>query len=143
MHHCCGQAGYRDSISAGKEAALQDGFDAGFVDTGAPRGRELGVLRGLAVALLHQAPKPASELDHTQAQTRVREIVGKLAAVRFADLVPPNEADSDDPFCATNGSACTNEVKRQSPSAYDLRTLRTQLETLLLEAGLNISLHID
>ena len=139
MHHCRGQAGYRDGISAGKEAALQEGFDSGFADTGAPHGRELGVLRGLAVALLHKAPKPASELDHTQAQTRVREIVGKLAAVRFADLVLPNEADSD----ATNGSGCVNEVKRQSPSTYDLCTLRTQLETLLLEAGLNISLHLN
>ena len=72
--------------------------------------------------------------------------MGKLAAVRFADLVPPNEADSDDPLCATNGagSGCANEVKGlKSPSTDDLRTLRTQLETLLLEAGLSIALHLD
>ena len=145
IHHCCGQAGYRDGISAGKEAALQEGFDAGFADTGAPRGRELGVLRGLAAALLHLTPRPASELGQAQAQERIREIVGKLSAVRFADLVPPNESDSDDPFCATNGTGggCANEVKGQSPSTDDLRTLRTQLETLLLEAGLSIALQLD
>ena len=143
----CGQAGYRDGISAGKEAALQEGFDAGFADTGAPRGREIGVLRGLAAALLHQTPRPASEQGQAHAQKRIREIVGKLAAVRFADLVPPNQSNSDNLVCATNGSGCANEAKGQShgqsQSTDDLRTLRTQLETLLLEAGLNISLHLD
>ena len=74
-----------------------------------------------------------------QAQERVREIVGKLAAVRFADLVPPNQSNSDDPVCATNGSACANEPS----SMDDLCLLRTQLEMLLLETGLNISLHLD
>jgi hypothetical protein len=149
VHHRCGQAGYRDGISAGKEAALQEGFDAGFTDTGAPRGRELGILRGLAAALLHLSSRPAAELGQVQAQARVREIVGKLAAVRFADLVLPNEeatalheADPD-ALCATNGSGSANEVKGQCPSTDDLRTLRTQLETLLLEAGLNISLDLN
>jgi hypothetical protein len=35
------------------------------------------------------------ELDQAQAQARVREIMGKLAAVRFADLVLPNEVDRE------------------------------------------------
>ncbi|KAH9032821.1 hypothetical protein EDB84DRAFT_1243530, partial [Lactarius hengduanensis] len=74
-------AGYRDGISSGKEAALQEGFDAGFARTGAPRGRELGVLRGLAAALLLHLSR-SSPAAHP-AQTRVREIVDKLAAVRF------------------------------------------------------------
>ena len=144
------QAGYRDGISAGKETALQEGFDAGFAHTGAPRGRELGVLRGLAAALLlHLTPGPAAELGQRQAQAQVREIVGKLAAVRFEDLVPPNEeastlheADSN-ALCATDGSGSANDVQGERPSTKDLRTLRTQLETLLLEAGLNISLDLD
>ena len=144
------QAGYRDGISAGKEAALQEGFDAGFAHIGAPRGRELGVLRGLAAALLlHLTPGPAAELGQTQAQAQVREIVSKLAAVRFEDLIPPNEeasalheADSN-ALCATNGSGSANETQGPSPSTKDLRALRTQLETLLLEAGLKISLDLD
>jgi hypothetical protein len=149
VHRRCGQAGYRDGISAGKEAALQEGFDAGFADTGAPRGRELGILRGLAAALLHLSPRPADEPGQTQTQARIREIVGKLAAVGFADLVPPNEEATalheagPDALCATNGSGSSNDVKGQSLSTDDLRALRTQLETLLLEAGLNIALDLD
>ena len=69
--------------------------------------------------------------------------MGKLAAVRFADLVPPNHSDSDDPFYATNGSGCANEVKGQSPTTDDYRMPGTLLETLLLEAGLSIALHLD
>ena len=145
--NCREQAGYRDGISAGKEAALQEGFDAGFAHMGAPRGRELGVLRGLAAALLLHLTRPslgsAAELAQTQAPARVREIVNKLAAVRFADLVPPDEAtalhEADaDALCGASGTGSANEVQRQSPPTDDLRTLRTQLETLLLEAGLNV-----
>jgi hypothetical protein len=87
-----------------------------------------------------------------QAQAQVREVVAKLAAVRFADLVQTNEetsalheADADALCSTTNGSGSTNgvEVQGESPSTNDLRTLRTQLETLLLEAGLNITLDLD
>ena len=107
--------------------------------TGAPRGRELGVLRGLAVALLH--------LTRRQTQAQVREVVSKLAAVRFADLVQANEdasvlheADTDALCSMTNGSGSTNG---ESLSTNGLGTLYTQLKTLLLEAGLNISLDLD
>lgn len=75
------QAGYRGGISAGKEAAQQEGFDMGFADTGTPRGRELGVLRGLAAAHLHLSPRPAAELGQTQVQAHVREIVEACSCV--------------------------------------------------------------
>ncbi len=149
MRHRRVQAGYRDGISAGKEAALQEGFDAGFARTGAPRGRELGVLRGLAAALLlrltRSSPGPAAELAQTQA--RVREIVDKLAAMRFADLVPRDEeatahADAH-ALCGAIGSGShANVVQGQSSSTDDLRMLRAELETLLLEAGLNVPLNL-
>ncbi|KAH9016646.1 hypothetical protein EDB83DRAFT_2321136 [Lactarius deliciosus] len=45
-------AGYRDGISSGKEVALQEGVDVAFARNGAPRGREPGVLQGVATALL-------------------------------------------------------------------------------------------
>ncbi|KAH9054026.1 hypothetical protein EDB83DRAFT_2207879, partial [Lactarius deliciosus] len=73
-------AGYRNGISSDK-APLQEGFDVGFARIGAPCGRELGVIRGLAAALLlhlfHSSPAAQP------AQTRAREIVDKLAAVYF------------------------------------------------------------
>ncbi|KAH9959784.1 hypothetical protein BC827DRAFT_1268552 [Russula dissimulans] len=114
-------AGYRDGITEGKEAALQEGFDAGFAQAGAPRGRELGLLRGLAGALLlhltraaaaatatavhpsaaerssASAAPAAHTAPHVRAHVRaVREIVDALATVRFADIAPsppPEEAE--------------------------------------------------
>jgi hypothetical protein len=98
-------AGYREGITAGKEGALQEGFDTGFAQTGGPLGRELGLLRGVASALLfhlsrtrtrtrtrtqheHEEPRPESEPE-SGASVNVREIVDALAAVRVADIAPP------------------------------------------------------
>ncbi|KAH8981868.1 hypothetical protein EDB92DRAFT_1952762 [Lactarius akahatsu] len=132
-------AGYRDGISSGKEAALQEGFDAGFARTGAPRGRELGVLRGLAAALLLYLSRssPAAQ----PAQTRVREIVDKLAAVHFRpdeEATALHKADADAQYGADEAQG-----QGQSPPVDDLRALRTQLESALLEVGLNVPLGVD
>ncbi|KAH9057512.1 hypothetical protein EDB87DRAFT_1578708 [Lactarius vividus] len=129
-------AGYRDGISSGKEAALQEGFDAGFARTGAPRGRELGVLRGLATALLlhlSRASSPAAQ----PAQTRVQEIVEKLAAVRFR---PDEEATA---LHRAGADEVQGQGQGQGPPADDLGALRAQLESVLLEAGLNVPLGLD
>ncbi|KAN0118642.1 hypothetical protein V8E52_005065 [Russula decolorans] len=96
-------AGYREGITAGKEGALQEGFDTGFAQTGGPLGRELGLLRGVASALLlhlsqtrtrtkheDEEPHPESESkSESGASANVQEIVDALAAVRFADIAPP------------------------------------------------------
>ncbi|TFY82846.1 hypothetical protein EWM64_g1168 [Hericium alpestre] len=81
-------SGYREGITAGKEEALQEGFDAGFAEVGVPLGQELGLLRGLASALqsfLASMP-PTPELEAQLAETR--EIAEKLAEVRFSDIAP-------------------------------------------------------
>ncbi|KAF7345106.1 Yae1-N domain-containing protein [Mycena venus] len=44
--------GYREGITAGKESALQEGFDTGFAGVGAPLGRDIGFLRGMSSALV-------------------------------------------------------------------------------------------
>jgi Essential protein Yae1, N terminal len=96
------QAGYREGITAGKEGALQEGFDTGFAQTGGPVGRELGLLRGAASALLlhlsrsrsRSRTRPRTQTQHDESESSgaasadVREIVDALAAVRFADIVP-------------------------------------------------------
>lgn len=110
------QAGYRDGITAGKEGALQEGFDAGFAQAGAPRGHELGLLRGLASALLlHLSRTQIQTQAQTQTQTHtekqgqeqakakaaaavhvLREIVDALAVVRFTDIAPPPPREEAD-----------------------------------------------
>ncbi|KAI0712235.1 hypothetical protein C8Q76DRAFT_768941 [Earliella scabrosa] len=81
-------AGYREGITAGKESALQQGFDDGFAQVGAPTGRELGILRGLCSALL--AFLSRNPQDHAALLEQVRGIATTLANVRFSDIAPPD-----------------------------------------------------
>lgn len=93
------QAGYRDGITAGKNAKLQTGFDQGFA-LAAPYARELGSLRGVAASLLSllttaSGAKHASTLydslegggsSKESVVAELREIVnalGKIDAVRI------------------------------------------------------------
>ncbi|KAF8889022.1 hypothetical protein BD779DRAFT_1439678 [Infundibulicybe gibba] len=84
--------GYREGITSGKEAFLQDGFDAGFADVGAPLGRELGMLRGVASATLAYLTFPASgvgnEMERQSMAVEARDIVSKLSDIRFSDIAP-------------------------------------------------------
>lgn len=156
------QAGYREGITAGKEGALQEGFDAGFAQTGALLGRELGLLRGLASALLHhqlsraqqqQLQEPHAESD----SSAVREIVDALAAVRFADVVPPApHEEAGHTHCATEESGRDEEggggeeampgsagLGSAVTTIEDVRALRVKLQTLLRESGLKIDLSLE
>ncbi|KAJ7198592.1 hypothetical protein GGX14DRAFT_666180 [Mycena pura] len=84
-------SGYREGITAGKESALQEGFDAGFASVGVPLGRNLGFLRGVASALV--AFLQSSMCQHTEKDAllaEARAIATRLAAVRFSDIVPPD-----------------------------------------------------
>ncbi|KIY49931.1 hypothetical protein FISHEDRAFT_40318 [Fistulina hepatica ATCC 64428] len=90
-------AGYREGITAGKEAALQEGFDAGFASVGVPLGRELGQLRGQTSALLSllalESTNPARgpNMDvHNRLLSEAREISQELSNVRFSDIAPPD-----------------------------------------------------
>lgn len=81
--------GYREGITAGKESALQEGFDTGFASVGAPLGREIGSLRGMASALV--AFLNSSVCDHVEKDAflvEARAIAAGLAGVRFTDVVP-------------------------------------------------------
>ena len=166
------QAGYRDGITAGKESALQEGFDAGFAQTGAPLGRELGLLRGLASALLHhhhlslaqqQQQQQHEEPTHTvsESHSAVRKIVDALAAVRFADIAPPaHQEEAGHTHCAAAAEDVKSEgdgegeeeasprqpaglLKSAATTIEDVRALRVKLETLLRESGLKIDLNLE
>ncbi|RPD62472.1 hypothetical protein L226DRAFT_610974 [Lentinus tigrinus ALCF2SS1-7] len=85
-------AGYREGITAGKEGALQEGFDDGFATVGAPIGRELGILRGLCSALLAflSPADPSQSTSDAALANEVREIAAALVNVRFSDIAPPD-----------------------------------------------------
>ena len=171
------QAGYREGITAGKEGALQEGFDTGFAQTGGPLGHELGLLRGLASALLHQHQHQHHSRTRTQhddephaeseASANAREIVDALAAVRFADIAPHDEAEGHAHHCVEDlkkkksgsdvdgkseeGEEKENETNPRSSAGFgsavttieDVRALRVKLENLLCESGLKIDLNLE
>jgi hypothetical protein len=81
--------GYREGITAGKESALQEGFDAGFALVGAPLGRDLGFLRGMASALVAFLGSGACQhAEKGSLLAEARAIAAALGAVRFSDIVP-------------------------------------------------------
>ncbi|KAG6867457.1 hypothetical protein C0993_002540 [Termitomyces sp. T159_Od127] len=86
--------GYREGITAGKEAFVQEGFDAGFATIGAPLGRDLGLIRGQSSALLSFLTSPSSAALGLSENAKealvheVRDIVSLLGNVRFSDIEP-------------------------------------------------------
>jgi len=95
------QDGYREGITAGKEAALQEGFDDGFANVGVPLGHQLGRLRGLAAGLLaflenasshpnHPQMRSVDQQEYTRLKARVQAIAGDLGRVSMKDIAPPD-----------------------------------------------------
>jgi len=80
-------AGYREGITAGKESALQEGFDDGFASVGAPLGRQVGTLRGTANAALALCLRRRS--DRTL-EGELGDIVQCLSRTKLSALAPPD-----------------------------------------------------
>ncbi|KAF8644672.1 hypothetical protein AX16_008332 [Volvariella volvacea WC 439] len=92
-------AGYREGITAGKEASVQEGFDQGFEAVGVPIGRRLGMLRGYASALLswlthagrfNLIPDATAggQGDLDGILVDARDIAAQLAKIQFTDIAP-------------------------------------------------------
>ena len=105
--HSFPKAGYREGITAGKENALQEGFDQGFAMSGVPIGRELGLIRGIVSAILSSIdgssgpvvtvpPESTTTTTTTttttgdQIMTEIQEINARLSRIRFCDIIPPD-----------------------------------------------------
>jgi hypothetical protein len=82
------KVGYREGITAGKEAASQEGFDEGFANVGVPIGRELGLLRGIATVVLHYLKGPTDVPQREEAIVEAQEISSQLSRIRFSDIMP-------------------------------------------------------
>ncbi|TFK36512.1 hypothetical protein BDQ12DRAFT_686541 [Crucibulum laeve] len=79
--------GYREGITAGKESALQEGFDSGFANVGAPIGRDLGILRGMCSAIVTSLTSSTGGETESMA-IEARDIAAKLSDIRFSDISP-------------------------------------------------------
>jgi hypothetical protein len=164
-HSCRSQAGYREGITAGKEAAAQEGFDAGFALVGAPLGHEIGLLRGTAAALLaFLSASPAHSASNLQ---EAQSISAGLSAVRFSDIEPRDleaEAHAREHLAATGtadedmeivdgplkdkadaemledmlGALSTSgsSASQKRPTMDDVRALRSRLEALCQTVGI-------
>lgn len=92
------QDGYREGITAGKEGALQEGFDEGFALDGVPLGRRVGTLRGIAAGLqafgttglTGTSSNSPSQSGQPSLEAEVRAIVAGLESLEIRDLMPPD-----------------------------------------------------
>ncbi|KAG8910623.1 hypothetical protein FRC01_006229 [Tulasnella sp. 417] len=90
--------GYREGITAGKEGALQEGFDEGFASDGVPFGRRVGTLRGIAAGLqgfvttglAGRSSNSSSQSGQPSLEAEVRAIVAGLENLEIGDLMPPD-----------------------------------------------------
>ncbi|KAJ3510083.1 hypothetical protein NMY22_g16082 [Coprinellus aureogranulatus] len=162
------QAGYREGITAGKEGALQEGFDSGFADTGAPIGREVGRGRGISSALLALLSKGSLSFPDS-ATSELRDIASKLTEIRFSDICPPdleaeaharehlkaegeelamdseeledkNQIESLEDMLAGMSASGVERSKPQRPSMEDFKVLKQRLEEVVRQIGLQIHL---
>ncbi|KJA24953.1 hypothetical protein HYPSUDRAFT_65253 [Hypholoma sublateritium FD-334 SS-4] len=77
--------GYREGITAGKEAASQEGFDDGFANVGVPIGHELGLLRGVSSVILSFLKQTAG---FEELASEAEDVASQLSRIRFSDVMP-------------------------------------------------------
>jgi len=135
------QAGYREGITAGKESALQAGFDAGYAQVGVPLGREMGLLRGVALALMTFIDSP--QLHQPEALIEIRAISAQLSDIRFSDIVPSDlevEAHAREHLADGESDLPVNRLDEngivQDEGAMEKRKME-QLEDMMSSFGTN------
>lgn len=147
--------GYREGITAGKESALQEGFNSGFALVGAPIGHELGLLRGISsglVSYLTSLARPQEQLEEA------RDIASKLADVRLSDLAPRDleaeehakqHLEDDDNSLEPTDTSRMEQLEDMlanlnsnstvgRPTAADVESLRERLEALCEKNDLKV-----
>ncbi|KZS94430.1 hypothetical protein SISNIDRAFT_453341 [Sistotremastrum niveocremeum HHB9708] len=132
--------GYREGIIAGKESALQSGFDQAFTEVGVPSGRRFGMLRGLATALSAYLEQQGLEEPRLEA----REIVSRLSRMHLEDIASPDfEAIAHAKEHLDNASQDIHEQIEEDKSIRgkaELDVVQNQLQGLLSKRGLPIDL---
>ncbi|KLO05930.1 hypothetical protein SCHPADRAFT_946509 [Schizopora paradoxa] len=143
-------AGYREGLDEGKEAALQEGFDEGFARVGGPIGRRLGSLRGYTTGLIsvlssehvHLVTLPEGGRDLKQ---ELADISRELHDVRFFDLTAASEVELPENKLEELKNAPMMKDFQSNTDTGDaafekLRILEERLKSLAVELGLSIRL---
>lgn len=149
------QAGYREGITAGKEAHLQEGFDTAFASVGVPLGRQLGLLRGLTSSLVSFLSTTASPL-----LPEARLIATRLSEFRLSDIAPRDleaeqharehleDAANENEEIANKRNIesledmmanMNAETEKIRPTTDDLQMIKGELEELCARSGLDVS----
>jgi hypothetical protein len=145
---------------------LQEGFDAGFGDTGVPIGRELGILRGISSAILALLRSSTTVNEKESTQADAQEISSQLSKIRFSDIMPRDleaeeharqhleegvEIDVHEKIAATrdiegiedmfaNLAAGTNFTGTTRPSVDDVHILKDRLRVLSDRLNLQVDI---
>ncbi|BGP15066.1 hypothetical protein JCM10213_002790 [Rhodosporidiobolus nylandii] len=141
-------AGYRDGITAGKNARLQNGFDQGFA-LASPYARELGALRGIAASLLalltttggsaKYAGPVVAVLDargtgaKEQVVAELREVVNALGKLDANKVLPPDEEAEQ--HAREHEDEGLSEVMRQRKEMREMEELMGGLGGAKTEQG--------
>jgi len=129
-------AGYREGITAGKEAALQEGFDDGFASVGVPLGRTVGKLRGVANALKNFLS--TKDTSRQQYGAEIIKIVEKLGEISLADLAPPDvEAEAHAGEHAEEALEDLSRRAHERPAVKEIKHLKERLSIILKEIGID------
>ncbi|KAK7039224.1 hypothetical protein VNI00_010129 [Paramarasmius palmivorus] len=160
-------AGYREGITAGKESALQAGFDDGFASIGAPMGREMGILRGISSAFVSHLVVSKNLPDNDPTVLEARAITSQLANVRFSDIAPRDleaeeharehleidgeemdeneevagkrEVEGLEDMLAKLTAGANPSSGHERPTVDDVHRLKERLQTLCEAAGLDVN----
>lgn len=143
-------AGYREGITFGKESALQEGFDTGFAQTGAPIGRQLGVLRGLVAALKVATQKSIMFQGSDEVSVSVEDLQQRLNRLGLKDLAPRDmqaeaharehrdiEAEGTDDALAS--AFMSLDTKESLDGKEELLAVEREVHQLLDKLGLQVS----
>lgn len=149
------QVGYREGITAGKDGALQEGFDDSFATIGAPLGREVGILRGTVHVLLARWENQVDDgtlRTESVLYSELRALSRRLDAIRLKDLAPKDvqaelhaiehmdvEREGQDDVLALSFSALGTEDRPDAQK--ELNEIKIQLQSIFCNMSISIDLN--
>jgi len=127
--------GYREGITAGKEAASQEGFDDGFANVGVPIGQELGVLRGVSSVILSFLKQSAGFTGHEELASEAEDVASQLSRIRFSDVIPRDLEAEEHARQHMDAEGVALDVNEEIAAKRDLEGIEDMLADLTAGNG--------